>query len=197
MSRSSLAGVDRRSSISHLPRLLLPLALAACAALATGCASSPGSTTASRRTTTTAVPTTFVPPNSTTTSIPLIYEVTTSPITGLGTILVDGEGLTLYMFEPDRQSGRSTCAGECENRWPPVILVDGAKAPLAGSGVSPSLLGTTVRADGFTQITYNGWPLYLWHGDSKPGDTAGQGLNDSGGLWYVLNPEGVPVTLQP
>jgi predicted lipoprotein with Yx(FWY)xxD motif len=115
----------------------------------------------------------------------------------LGTVLVDGEGLTLYMFELDRQSGKPTCYGECENLWPPVLLVDGVKAPLAGSGVKASLLGTTVRTGGLEQVTYNGWPLYLWHGDSQPGEATGQGLNNSGGLWYVLNPDGVPVAASP
>jgi predicted lipoprotein with Yx(FWY)xxD motif len=153
----------------------------------------PGSTAASRTTTTTAVPATSVPTTSTTTSAAPFYKVTTASVAGLGTVLVNGAGFTLYMFEPDRQSGTSTCYGECENLWPPVLLVAGAKAPLAGAGVHASLLGTTVRTGGIAQITYNGWPLYLWHGDSKPGEATGQGLNDSGGLWYVLNAEGVPV----
>jgi predicted lipoprotein with Yx(FWY)xxD motif len=70
----------------------------------------------------------------------------------------------------------------------------------AGAGVNASLLGTTVRSgdpDDLEQITYNGWPLYLWHGDSQPGEASGQGLNDTGGLWYVLDPNGVPVTASP
>ena len=124
--------------------------------------------------------------------------MTTASVAGLGTILVNGQGLTLFMFEPDRQSGRSTCYDECENLWPPVLLVAGAKVPIAGAGVNASLLGTTVRTGGIAQITYNGWPLYLWHGeDSKPGEVTGQGINDSGGLWYELNANGVPVTLRP
>jgi predicted lipoprotein with Yx(FWY)xxD motif len=138
--------------------------------------------------------------STTTTAPPPLYVVTTGHVAGLGTVLVDGEGLTLYMFEPDRQSGRSTCYGECENLWPPVLLVDGVKAPSAGAGVNASLLGTTVRTgdpDDLEQITYNGWPLYLWHGDSQPGEANGQGLNDSGGLWYVLDADGVPITATP
>lgn len=115
----------------------------------------------------------------------------------MGTVLVNAEGLTLYMFEPDAQSGKSTCYGYCENLWPPVLLVDGVKAPEAGAGVKASLLGTTVRTGGLEQITYNGWPLYLWHGDSQPGEATGQGLNNAGGLWYVLDPDGDPVTTSP
>ncbi len=144
------------------------------------------------------VPVTAVPTTSPPAAVPPFYEVTTASVAGLGTVLVNGDGFTLYMFEPDRQSGRSTCYGECENLWPPVVLVDGIKAPLAGAGVEASLLGvTTVPTGGLEQITYNGWPLYLWRGDSQPGEATGQALNDSGGLWYVLDADGVPVTTTP
>jgi predicted lipoprotein with Yx(FWY)xxD motif len=102
----------------------------------------------------------------------------------------------LYMFEPDRQSGRSTCYGECRDLWPPLLLLAG-ETPIAGPGVNPSFLGSTVRSDGLMQITYNGWPLYFWQGDSDPGQATGQGLNNSGGLWYVLDPNGVPITANP
>ncbi len=179
----------------------MPLVLVASAVLAAECSTSPGPSAASRTTITAAVPTTTVTEASTTTAAPPpFYAVTTGYVAGLGTILVDGEGLTLYMFEPDRQSGKSACYGECENLWPPVVLVDGVKAPTAGDGVKASLLGTTVRTgdpDDLEQVTYNGWPLYLWHGDSQPGEAAGQGLNDSGGLWYVLDADGTPVIATP
>jgi predicted lipoprotein with Yx(FWY)xxD motif len=187
----------RRTCSPSSGRLAVPLALV-CALLAAACASSPRSPGAAGTTTTKAVHVPFAPPATTTTSAPLFYEVTTASVTGLGTILVNGEGFTLYVFAPDRQSGKSSCFGECENLWPPVVLVDGIKVPLAGSGVKASLLGTTmVATSGLEQITYNGWPLYLWHGDSKPGQVTGQGLNNAGGLWYVLNPNGVPVTASP
>jgi predicted lipoprotein with Yx(FWY)xxD motif len=186
----------RRTVSLYATRLVAPLFLTACAVLAAACSSSPGSRVSSRITTTTVTPATS-PPTSTTTTGPSFFEVRTGSVAGLGTVLVDGEGLTLYMFEPDKQSGRSTCYGDCENLWPPVLLVAGAKAPVAGVGVNASLLGTTVRTGGLEQITYNGWPLYLWHGDTEPGEATGQGLNDSGGLWYVLDPDGVPVTLRP
>jgi predicted lipoprotein with Yx(FWY)xxD motif len=156
------------------------------------------SATTTRLPKSTGVPVTAVPTTSPPAAVPPFYEVTTASVAGLGTVLVNGDGFTLYMFEPDRQSGRSTCYGECENLWPPVVLVDGIKAPLAGAGVEASLLGvTTVPTGGLEQITYNGWPLYLWHGDSQPGEATGQGLNNSGGLWYVLDPEGDPIVASP
>jgi predicted lipoprotein with Yx(FWY)xxD motif len=189
---------DRRCCSPCVTRLAVPLALAACAVLAAACSSSRDAATASSRTTTTtSAPASTVPSTSPPTTAPPFYEVSTGSVAGLGTILVNGEGFTLYMFEPDRQSGKSTCFGECENLWPPVLLVDGVKAPVAGAGANASLLGTTVRTGGIEQITYNGWPLYLWHGDLQPGEATGQGRNDSGGLWYVLDPEGVPVTASP
>lgn len=123
-----------------------------------------------------------------------VYEVTTGKVKGLGQVLVDGQGLTLYLFEPDKQSGSSTCYGKCAEAWPPLLLPVGVTSPLAGAGVKESLLGTTHRTDGTVQVTYNKWPLYAWVIDSAPGDATGQGINNLGGLWYVLSPDGAPIT---
>ena len=66
--------------------------------------------------------------------------------------------------------------------------------PTVGKGANASMLGTSKRSDGKTQVTYNGHPLYTFAGDSGPGDTSGQGVNAFGGLWYVLSPAGQQVT---
>lgn len=79
---------------------------------------------------------------------------------GLGDVLVDGHGRTLYLFEKDEHS-ESSCTGACAVASPP--LRDGGK-PVAGSGVKASLLGTARRSDGKPQVTYNGHPLYLFQG---------------------------------
>ena len=113
---------------------------------------------------------------------------------GLGTVLVDGQGRTLYLFEPDMQSGGSTCYGSCARAWPPLLLPAGVSAPLAGTGVSAGLLGTTHRTGGTVQVTYNKWPLYLWIGDTRPGQATGQALANDGGLWYVVSPSGNAIT---
>jgi predicted lipoprotein with Yx(FWY)xxD motif len=105
----------------------------------------------------------------------------------LGEILVDADGLTAYVFFSDEQGGPSTCYDECEAAWPP-ITVDGD--PVAGDGVDASLLGTTERDDGSTQVTYDGWPLYLFASDAAPGDTNGQGVGE---VWFVIAPDGEPV----
>ncbi len=121
------------------------------------------------------------------------YEVDTADVDGLGTVLVDGKGFTLYLFIPDDHSMHSTCSGICAYEWPPLVLPRGASSPLAGHGIDASLLGTTTRGDGSVQITYKGWPLYLWPIDTRPGQATGQGLNNLGGLWYVVSPKGDPI----
>lgn len=105
--------------------------------------------------------------------------------------------MTLYLFVPDKRSGRSTCYKLCAEGWPPLRLPAGVTRPVAGRGVKASLLGTTRRTDGTTQVMYNRWPLYLWVGDSVPGQAIGQGINNLGGLWYVLSPDGNAITAHP
>lgn len=106
--------------------------------------------------------------------------------TSLGTILVDGEGMTLYIFDPDDQ-GASTCYDDCAENWPPVT-VDGD--PAGGESIDAALLGTTERDDGSLQVTYNDWPLYRWVQDGEPGAVSGQGVN---GVWWVIGPDGTPI----
>lgn len=106
--------------------------------------------------------------------------------TALGRILVDGKGIALYDFPPDKGT-TSVCYGACATLWPP-LLTHGK--PIAGPGVRASLLGTTRRKDGKLEVTYNGHPLYYWVGDHKPGQTTGQGIDQFGGPWWVLSPAG-------
>jgi predicted lipoprotein with Yx(FWY)xxD motif len=107
--------------------------------------------------------------------------------TDLGTIVTDGEGLTLYMFGAD-EDGESTCYDDCAATWP-ALTVDGE--PAAGEGIDDSQLGTTERDDGTTQVTYAGLPLYYFASDAAPGDTNGQGIGD---IWYVVSPEGEAIS---
>jgi predicted lipoprotein with Yx(FWY)xxD motif len=104
----------------------------------------------------------------------------------LGRILVDGKGLTLYLFEKDRR-GRSACSGTCAAYWPPLLT---RGKPTAKNGAKATLLGTIRRAVGTTQVTYAGHPLYTYAGDTKPGDVNGQDLDQFGAKWYVLAPSG-------
>lgn len=104
----------------------------------------------------------------------------------LGTILVDRDGKTLYLFEADSQN-KSNCSGGCLNLWPPVMANGKATA---GSGVTAGMIGT---ATGSSQVTYAGHPLYWFSGDTKAGDTNGEGLDDFGGEWYAISPAGKAV----
>jgi predicted lipoprotein with Yx(FWY)xxD motif len=104
----------------------------------------------------------------------------------LGTFLVDGQGRTLYLWEADKGSS-STCSGDCAEAWPPALTTG---APKASGDVKASLLGTTKRSDGTTEVTYDGHPLYRYFGDRKPGDTTGQGSQGFGAGWYVVATSG-------
>ena len=108
---------------------------------------------------------------------------------GLGRILVDGRGHTLYLFERDTR-GKSTCTGACAASWPPLIA---RGKPLAGPGVKSTLLGTTKRADGRLQVTYNHHPLYAFVKDARRGDTSGEGLDVFGAEWYAVSAAGATV----
>ena len=108
----------------------------------------------------------------------------------LGPILVDGSGRTLYLFKKDNGT-TSSCDGACATAWPPYTTTG---TPKAGAGVTASLLGTTKRTDGTTEVTYHGHPLYYFARDSKPGDTNGQNVDAFGAEWYVLSPTGTEVT---
>lgn len=106
--------------------------------------------------------------------------------TDLGDVLVDGDGLTLYLFDNDEQ-GMSTCYEACAQNWPPLLSEGEAEA---GEGADAALLGSTGREDGQQQVTYAGHPLYYFVGDSAPGEVTGQGVQD---IWWVLSPAGEAV----
>jgi predicted lipoprotein with Yx(FWY)xxD motif len=104
----------------------------------------------------------------------------------LGSILVDQDGKTLYLFEADSKN-KSNCSGGCLDLWPPIMANGKATA---GSGVSAGMIGA---ATGSSQVTYAGHPLYWFSGDTKAGDTNGEGLDDFGGEWYAISPAGTAV----
>jgi predicted lipoprotein with Yx(FWY)xxD motif len=108
---------------------------------------------------------------------------------GLGQILTDAQGRTLYLFAKDKGNS-SSCDSTCAAVWPPFTTTGGEQA---GPGASASLVGALTRSDGTTQVTYNGHPLYYYVGDGNVGDTKGQNLDQFGGGWYVLSPAGAQV----
>jgi predicted lipoprotein with Yx(FWY)xxD motif len=105
-----------------------------------------------------------------------------------GKVLASVHGFSLYMFQKDKKgNGKSTCYGQCAKVWPPLLTTGN---PVAIQGVNKKLLGTIRRTDGKREITYNGWPLYLYQPDTKPGNINGEGANQFGAPWYLLNTAG-------
>ncbi|HSC51139.1 MAG TPA: hypothetical protein VLD16_12820 [Gaiellaceae bacterium] len=118
-------------------------------------------------------------------STPRAATVSTAQ-TGLGKIVVDARGRTLYLFEKDTRR-HSACSGACAAYWPP-LLTHGA--PAARGGAMQRLLGTITRANGTRQVTYAGHPLYRYILDSKRGQTTGEGSQLFGAGWDALTPAG-------
>ncbi len=158
--------------------LIIPLAL-----LAAACGSSSSSTTAS------STPTPAAAPTSTTTSAATSsVALSAKTLPGVGSVLVNGHGRTLYAFIPDNAK-KVTCVGGCAAIWPPLSIGAGQKPSLSG-GVQASLVSSDPNPSGGDVETYGGWPLYLYVADPSAGTDHGQGINSSGGLWYVIAPTG-------
>ncbi|MGH8916211.1 MAG: COG4315 family predicted lipoprotein, partial [Acidimicrobiia bacterium] len=140
----------------------------------------PASTTTAAETATT---TTAADAASTTAGEEMADGVTTSE-SDVGTILVDPEGFTLYVFTNDT-GGESTCYDDCAGNWPAVP----GDTPI-GSDLDASLFGTTPRTDGTEQLTVNGQPLYRYTPDANPGDVNGQGVGE---VWFVVGADGAAI----
>jgi predicted lipoprotein with Yx(FWY)xxD motif len=113
---------------------------------------------------------------------------------GLGAVLVNSSGLTLYMFVPDARR-RVTCTKLCTANWPPVKISAGGRL-VAGPGIRAALLGSDPNPSGGRVVTYNGWPLYTYTSDLQPGEDSGQGIDLNGGDWFVIRPSGEPLTVR-
>jgi predicted lipoprotein with Yx(FWY)xxD motif len=119
------------------------------------------------------------------------HSLATAQADNLGTIVVDGTGRTLYVFDKDTASPpKSNCDGDCAAKWPPVLA--GTGTPQL-DGVDASAVGTVTRTDGSKQLTLGGMPLYQFANDTKAGDVKGQAL---GGIWWVVGPDGKKITTQ-
>ncbi|HVX31955.1 MAG TPA: hypothetical protein VHA80_02350 [Solirubrobacterales bacterium] len=164
-----------------------PLALLAAAILTTavlvGCgggSSSPTTTSTAAKTTT--LPAPKPPPNAEEGTV----FVSLGSATGLGEVLVDSEGHTLYAFTGGR------CDGACAKAWPP--LLDETGEPQPSNGTSAARLGTITRPDGTHQVTYANHPLYTFSGDHHPGEANGNGETAFGGTWTAIKGDGRPAT---
>jgi predicted lipoprotein with Yx(FWY)xxD motif len=169
------ASVTRSRPITFLAGAA-PLALTALAVAACGS----GSTTATSQAPKAAAP------KSAARQVPTVRVART----GLGRVLVDSRGRTLYLFTKDAGTS-SACSGACAIAWPP--LPASGKTTVGGSAKA-SLVGTTSRADGQSQVTYHGHPLYGFIKDTKPGETNGEGVTAFGGRWFAVSAAGQQVS---
>jgi predicted lipoprotein with Yx(FWY)xxD motif len=114
--------------------------------------------------------------------------VKTRNIKNLGVVLVNAKGRTLYVFMPDKHR-RVTCTGSCASFWPP-LKQKGSSKPTAGGSAKSKFLGSDMNPSGGRVVTYNKWPLYTYVGDNAAGRATGQGIDSSGGKWYVISAAG-------
>jgi predicted lipoprotein with Yx(FWY)xxD motif len=165
----------------------IPLAVIVTVGVIAGCGSSSKSSSSaasSQTANTTAQSSSTAAATSSTPSATPVALITTKH-DKLGTILAYGSNkLTVYLFEGDKGK-TSSCTGACAAAWPPVT-----GKPQAGGAAMTSNLGTITRADGTTQVTYKGHPLYLFVKDKDDGDAYGEGVKAFGADWYVLAPSG-------
>lgn len=135
------------------------------------------------------------PPQTTATVVALGIRVENVEVHGLGMVLADNRGHVLYTFVPDNHS-KVTCTGSCAIVWPPLKVPPEATTIPAGE-VSAELLKSDPDPEGGRVVTYKGWPLYLYAGDTEPEKAKGQRLNLNGGLWYAISPTGQVITKSP
>jgi predicted lipoprotein with Yx(FWY)xxD motif len=113
-------------------------------------------------------------------------ELNTAENPVIGTYVTDGAGRTLYRFDEDsNKPPKATCNGDCAKAWPPLLIKSPGK--IFPKGINPKILGYVERADGTCQVTINGWPVYYFAKDAKPGDILGQGVK---GTWFAVDPKG-------
>ena len=104
----------------------------------------------------------------------------------VGQVLTDQNGMTLYRFDKDTaKPPKSNCDGDCAKAWPPLLIKSPGK--IFPKGINPKIIGYVERADGHCQVTINGWPVYYFAKDAKPGDILGQGVK---GTWFAIDPKG-------
>ena len=131
-------------------------------------------------------PTPSEPSTPTATASPTAAPATPGPTTvatgstSLGTVLTTPQGLTLYYFTPEK-GGVVACTGGCASTWPPLKANGAATKPSSVTGT----LATVALSDGSMEVTYNGWPLHTYAGDSAAGQTNGQGV---AGKWFAATP---------
>jgi predicted lipoprotein with Yx(FWY)xxD motif len=116
---------------------------------------------------------------------PQQIALSVAEVTGVGEVLTDQNGRTLYLFTKDtKEPSQSTCVDDCAVQWPPLMVSDGMQV----TGVDSKLVGQVARPDGSgAQVTVGGWPLYTFAKDTTAGVANGQGVKD---VWFAVTPQG-------
>jgi predicted lipoprotein with Yx(FWY)xxD motif len=165
--------------------VMVAAGVAGCGGGSSSSSSATGSSTTKSTATTALPPVAKPPPNAEEGTV----FVSLGSAAGLGQVLVDSEGHTLYAFSGDSATA-ATCEGACAKAWPPLLVEHGEPEP--SNGASASRLGTIERADGSRQVTYAGHPLFSFGGDKSPGEANGNGSAAFGGTWTALKGSGAP-----
>lgn len=129
------------------------------------------------------------PTDATGTTIPVAGVLTVATAGASGPYLANAAGNALYALEGNADG--SQCTGACLEAWPPVLATDGM--PNAGENVQPTLMSTIKRGDGTLQVAYNHHPLHRYAADTGAGRTAGHGVKDQWGTWFLVGPQGEPL----
>jgi predicted lipoprotein with Yx(FWY)xxD motif len=178
--------IARRGASALAAAVLVAAGIAGCGGGSSSSSSAAGSSP-TKSTTTTSLP---APPKPPPNAEEGTVFVSLGSAAGLGQVLVDSEGHTLYAFSGDSATG-AYCEGACAKAWPPLLVEEGEPQP--SNGASAARLGTVTRADGSRQVTYAGHPLYSFGGDKSPGEANGNGASAFGGTWTALKGSGAPV----
>jgi len=107
-------------------------------------------------------------------------------VTKFGSVLADRSGRTLYLLTIEAGDKLRCTSAACLATWPPLEITKGQKVSV-GAGVKGKV-GTIARSSTTLQVTFNRYPVYLYAGDTGKAQTHGEGLNEFGGLWYMLLP---------
>lgn len=178
--------IARRGASALAAAVLVAAGVAGCGGGSSSSSPATGSSTTKSTTTTSSLP---APPKPPPNAEEGTVFVSLGSAAGLGQVLVDSEGHTLYAFSGDSETA-ATCEGACAKAWPPLLVEEGEPQP--SNGASAARLGTVARADGSRQVTYAGHPLYSFGGDKSPGEANGNGSAAFGGPWTALKGSGAP-----
>jgi predicted lipoprotein with Yx(FWY)xxD motif len=135
------------------------------------------------------------PSSSAASPIPFVADTLTTTTVGMATDPTLGDyltgigGMTVYVRTTDAPD-KSSCTDACATTWPPVVVGSGGE--ITGPSAATLRFSAIARADATFQVAYNHRPLYYYSGDSAPGDTKGQGMDNA---WFVALVDGsVPGT---